>query len=158
MVTSYFDMRDRDTYFMAVAWAVAHRSTCLDKKVGCVLVDYSGNILSTGYNGPPSGVQHCIDMCSKEIGKPCRAAHAEQNALIDADPSKVHTAYITLSPCLTCTSMLMNTACTRVVFDTWSKKSADAKELWLERMPKKSWVHNSLGEHICLPNPSRRQR
>lgn len=47
----------------------------------------------------------------------CEAVHAEQNALIQCrDVDRIHTAYVTLSPCKPCMKLLLNTPCLRVVF------------------------------------------
>lgn len=72
----------------------------------------------------------------------CGAAHAEQNALLQCrDPWSIEAAYITLSPCMACTKLLLNTSCKRVIFleDHVSPTSAAAKELWLS-VPGRSWV------------------
>lgn len=61
----------------------------------------------------------------------CEAIHAEQNALLQCrDVYEIDTAYVTLSPCLACAKLLLNTSCRRVVFiDTFSH-GGTAKELW----------------------------
>lgn len=47
----------------------------------------------------------------------CEAIHAEQNALLQCrDPREIHTCYCTASPCITCTKLLLNTGCERIVF------------------------------------------
>jgi len=51
-----------DEYFISIAELVSTRSICLRRKVGAVLVK-DRRIISTGYNGPPSGLKHC-----KEVG------------------------------------------------------------------------------------------
>ena len=38
---------------------LAERSTCTRRKVGCILVDEKGKILAEGFNGVPSGWEHC---------------------------------------------------------------------------------------------------
>lgn len=85
---------DKDNYYLNIAETVAERSTCLRKKVGCVIVNHD-EIISTGYNGAPRGRKNCIDIgfCTKKKLFPdvrhggydaCRSVHAEQNALISA--------------------------------------------------------------------------
>ncbi|MDL1972667.1 MAG: cytidine deaminase, partial [Deltaproteobacteria bacterium] len=55
-----------DEYFMSIARLVAERSTCLRRKVGAILVKEK-RILTTGYNGAPSGLAHCLDIgCLRE--------------------------------------------------------------------------------------------
>jgi dCMP deaminase len=65
-----------DKYFYDLAQAVAQNSKCLSRKIGVVIVR-DKSVISTGYNGPPAGVQHCnerifdhgssIDPLEKEI-------------------------------------------------------------------------------------------
>jgi len=116
-----------DEYFMAIAYQVATRSTCIRRKVGALLVR-DKRILTTGYNGPPSGLPHCIDVgCLREkLGVPagqrhelCRGLHAEQNALIQAAIHGVSvkgaTLYCTHYPCSLCAKMLINAGVVKVV-------------------------------------------
>lgn len=49
----------KNEYFIAMAIVVSTRATCLRRHVGCVMVDTKGHVLSTGYNGRPSGWPHC---------------------------------------------------------------------------------------------------
>jgi deoxycytidylate deaminase len=47
----------------------------------------------------------------------CQAIHAEQNAMLQCrDVYAIHTCYVTASPCMTCTKLLLNTSCARIVF------------------------------------------
>lgn len=145
---------------MKIASVTAKRATCLRRDVGCVLLDKDGFILATGYNGVAAGQPHCNEKVLgwHEIeGKPgkstlsmhygnacpgaqapsgtaldsCGAIHAEQNALLRcSDVREIHTAYVTVSPCMHCTKMLLNTGCQRVVF-LEEYPAAGAKELWL---------------------------
>lgn len=62
----------------------------------------------------------------------CEAIHAEQNALLQCkDVYEIHTAYVTASPCMTCTKLLLNTGCQRIVFSERYPHPA-AMALWLE--------------------------
>ena len=85
---------DKVNYYLDIAKAVASRSTCLRKKIGCVIVNHD-EIIATGYSGAPRGRANCIDLgfCSKKKFFPdvrhagydaCRSVHAEQNAMISA--------------------------------------------------------------------------
>ena len=118
-----------------MASALSYRSTCLDKQVGCIITNSNNIIIASGYNGAPRGHEHCIDLgyCIKEVRNnpaSCPSAHAEQNALVQCRvPEQIHTVYVTLSPCVTCIKMLMNTPCKRIVF-LQEHKHTEAKELW----------------------------
>jgi len=126
--------------YLKIAQALAERSTCLDKQVGCVIINSRNEIIATGYNGAPRGYEHCIELghCIKlETNNPakCSSAHAEQNALIQCRvPEQIHTIYTTLSPCVACIKMIMNTPCKRIIFLT-EHKHLEAKELW-----GKAWI------------------
>lgn len=116
-----------DEYFLEVAGLVAKRSTCLRRRVGAVIVK-DKRILATGYNGAPSGLDHCLDIgCLREKLKIpsgqrhelCRALHGEQNALIQAAlygvSVKGATLYATNQPCIICAKMLINAGIKEIV-------------------------------------------
>jgi len=118
-----------DEYFIRMAKLAAQRSTCLRRQVGAIIVSTDNHVLSTGYNGPPRGVEHCNDTgCLRdEMGIPsgdrldiCRAVHAEQNAIIQAAVHGVSVSgailYCTNQPCFTCAKMIVNARIHRVVF------------------------------------------
>lgn len=109
-----------DSYFMKIAEDVATRSTCLRRSVGAVIVK-DKRILTTGYNGAPTGIEHCTEntclrikfnVPSGERHELCRGLHAEQNAIIQAAYHGVSVRgakiYITHQPCSICTKMLIN--------------------------------------------------
>lgn len=117
-----------DRYFLEVTRVVATRSTCLRRQVGAVVVK-DRRILTTGYNGAPSGLAHCTERgCLREqLGIPsgqryelCRGLHAEQNAIIQGATYGVSllgaTLYTTLEPCVTCAKMVINAGIVRVVY------------------------------------------
>lgn len=109
-----------DEYFMQIAHLVSQRSTCLRRHVGAVIVK-NKRMLATGYNGAPSGLEHCLEIgClrqkmkvpSGERHELCRGLHAEQNAIIQASlygiSVKESTLYVTNQPCVICSKMLIN--------------------------------------------------
>jgi dCMP deaminase len=136
----------KEQYFLRIAHVVATRGTCLRRKVGCVLTNSHGHILATGYNGRPAGMWHCDQedafdpsgyphACTgafaesgMELDK-CEAVHAEQNALLQCrDVQEIRICYVTVSPCIHCIKMLMNTACNRIV--TPKVYDEAARQLW----------------------------
>ncbi len=113
---------------MQITHLVAERSTCLRRKVGALLVK-DKRILTTGYNGAPSGLKHCLDVgCLREkMNIPsgqrqelCRGLHAEQNAIIQAAIMGVKidgaTLYCTTFPCVTCAKMLINANIKKIIY------------------------------------------
>ena len=111
----------RDQYFIAMAQLAATRSSCLSRHVGCILVSHRKHVLATGYNGPASGLPHCVRACQRTLPgqdlDKCPATHAEANALLQCrDVFEIQTAYVTTSPCIHCLKLLLNTSCERIVF------------------------------------------
>lgn len=117
-----------DEYFLEIATVVAKRSTCLRNKVGAVIAR-DKRILSTGYNGAPRNMEHCLEIgCIRQQNniasgtrhEKCRAVHAEQNAIIQAALHGVSTdgatLYCTHQPCILCTKMIINSHIKRVVY------------------------------------------
>ncbi len=52
--------KNKDDYYLSIAEAVLARSTCLRRKYGAVIVK-DDEIISTGYNGSPRGMENCCD-------------------------------------------------------------------------------------------------
>ena len=50
----------RDQYYFDLCNTVAKASKCLSRKIGAIIVR-DKSIISTGYNGPPRNVPHCVD-------------------------------------------------------------------------------------------------
>lgn len=106
-------------------------STCSKKQYMAIIVDESGSIDSTGYNGPPSGFTHCIDGgCPRAInnvpsGTPydegeglCYAIHAEINCLIHSNVAlrRGGTMYVNGMPCFGCAKTVINSGLRRLCF------------------------------------------
>ncbi len=114
---------------MEIVNVVKKRSTCLRRQVGALIVK-DKRILSTGYNGAPTGLAHCeetgclreqLKVPSGERHELCRALHAEQNAIVQAANSGVSinnaTIYVTDQPCVLCAKMIINAGIKRIVFE-----------------------------------------
>ncbi len=140
-----------DEYFSEIAEVVSKRSTCR-RKVGAVLV-VNNKIISTGYNGSPKGLSHCLENggCMRELNKIpsgtrqefCRAVHAEQNAIIEAAVSgkiiKGATVYVNTYPCSICARMLINAEVKEIVYnsdyeDELTKKLLDETSIIIRKI------------------------
>ncbi len=117
-----------ESYFMGIACLVAKRSTCLRRLVGAVVVK-DKRILTTGYNGAPSGIRHCLEVgclreqmkiASGERHELCRGIHAEQNAIIQAAYHGVSikgaTLFCTTLPCSICAKMIINAGIKKIYY------------------------------------------
>lgn len=107
-------MSKLDKLNMDMAITLAKYSTCTRLDVGCVVTDANGYILSTGYNGAPSGHEHCSEHnCTFQ--ETCDAVHAEQNAIARLH-SQGHTLYCTVKPCRACQKLIAAAGIHRVVY------------------------------------------
>ena len=106
-----------DTMYMNIAEIMAQRSYCLRKKVGCVIVK-DNMIISDGYNGTPVGFEN---VCEDENGNTkSYVLHSEANALTklakSTNSSIGATLYVTLSPCIECAKLIIQTGIKKVIF------------------------------------------
>ena len=120
-----------DKRFMELANNVSSWSSCVrdGRRVGSVIVK-DKRILTTGYNGAPSGVKTCkergyclrnkLNIPSGTRAEMCYAIHAEQNAVIQAAKMGISvegaTIYVTHQPCSVCTRILINAGIKRIVY------------------------------------------
>lgn len=155
---------DRDDWGLWIAAVTAERGTCLRRRVGCVLLNERGHVLSTGYNGVAAGVPHCNERLHVPIDgglitvrfpyacdgadapsgtglERCDAIHAEANALLQCrDVWAIDTVCVTASPCRECVKLLTNTSARRVVFRE-VYPHADAEVIWKASLLGREWVH-----------------
>jgi dCMP deaminase len=113
-----------DDVYMGTALLHAKKSKAVRAKVGAVLVTKTG-IIIPGYNGTPSGTDNaCEDQVREEDGivlvtKP-EVLHAELNTIMKAAREGVSvlgsTVYVTLSPCLPCSAMLLQAGISRLIY------------------------------------------
>jgi dCMP deaminase len=119
-----------EAYFMDITFLVAKRSTCLRRAVGALIVK-DKRILSTGYNGAPTDIKHCIEtgcireklnVASGENHELCRGIHAEQNAIIQAAyhgaSIKNATLFCTNLPCSICAKMIINAGIKKICYNS----------------------------------------
>lgn len=141
-----------DEYFMEIAGVVAKRSTCLRRQIGALIVK-DHRILTTGYNGAPSGLAHCLEIgCMRDQQgilsgtrhELCRALHSEMNAIIQAAQHGVSTngatLYCTHQPCSVCARMMINAGIVRIVYtgdypDDFSLSLLKEADIEICRMP-----------------------
>lgn len=115
MEISKQELLDRRYLRMATIWA--ENSYCVRRQVGALLVK-DDMIISDGYNGTPSGFEN---ICEDEAGltKPY-VLHAEANAITKVarsnNSSQDSTLYVTASPCMECSKLIIQAGIKRVVF------------------------------------------
>ena len=99
--------------------------------MGAVLAR-NGRVLSTGYNGAPSGVEHCKHAPGEDT--PCTVSvHAEENAVAQAARHGVVTEdsclYLTHAPCLHCSGVILSAGIKAVFFEQTYKSTDGIQRL-----------------------------
>ncbi len=146
-------MNKWDVRFMEMAETVGSWSSCFqdNRHVGAVIVK-DKRVLTTGYNGAPSGITSCKDngeclrrkmnIASGTRAEICYAVHAEQNAIIQAAKFGIciegATLYCTHQPCVICAKMIINAGIKRVIYkegypDDFSLRLFDEADVTLEK-------------------------
>lgn len=100
---------------MATIWA--SNSYCKRRQVGALIVK-DKMIISDGYNGTPAGFENVCEDENNET-KPY-VLHAEANAITKVaktnNSSEGATLYVTSSPCLECSKLIIQSGIKRVVY------------------------------------------
>jgi dCMP deaminase len=94
--------------WMRLAITMSDRSTCVRRRVGCVIVSTDNRrVLAVGYNGNAEGLPNECDAPSVKSG--CGCIHAEENATISCvEPrSTPKVVYTTVFPCKMCAKRLV---------------------------------------------------
>ena len=99
---------------MAKIWAT--NSYCKRRQVGALIVK-DKMIISDGYNGTPSGFEN--DCEEDNVTKPY-VLHAEANVITkvakSGNSSEGATLYVTASPCIECSKLIIQAGIRRVVY------------------------------------------
>jgi dCMP deaminase len=112
--------RSWDHYFLDIAELVAVRSKDPSSQVGAIIVR-DRNILSTGYNGFPRGVNDNILERYERPTKYQWTIHAEENAIFNASRNGISTEGATLyvipmHPCIDCAKAIAQSGIKEVVY------------------------------------------
>lgn len=106
---------DRRYLEMAQIWA--KNSYCKRRQVGALIVKEK-MIISDGYNGTPSGFENVCE--DDDFNTKPYVLHAEANAITKVaksnNSSENATLYVTTSPCLECSKLIIQAGIKRVVF------------------------------------------
>ncbi|ATW69379.1 dCMP deaminase [Streptomyces phage Manuel] len=130
--------------FMKTALVWADEAKCTRRQVGAVLVK-DGHIISTGYNGTPSGRPNCTEggcprgkLTYDEVpggmdynAVPCTGIHAEANALLRAGSRAVGCVlYVNHEPCQQCRNLILGAGVSTVFYrdgagESWLRLAAE---------------------------------
>jgi dCMP deaminase len=121
-----------DEYFMGVALLAAMRSKDPNTQVGACIVDGENRILSTGYNGFPSGCSDDEFPWEREGGfsetKYPFVVHAELNAILNARGKNLTDSkiYVALFPCHECAKAIIQSGIKEIIYLSDKYKATDS--------------------------------
>ena len=105
-----------DLRYLRIARIWAENSYCKRRQVGALVVK-DKMIISDGYNGTPSGFENVCE--DNNVTKPY-VLHAEANAITklarSSNNSEGSTLYVTASPCIECSKLIIQSGIKRVVY------------------------------------------
>lgn len=105
-----------DKVYINIAKEISTLSHCQRSKVGAVIVK-DNNIISFGYNGTPASIDNC---CERNDVTVPEVIHAEMNAILKAAKTGYSvdgaSLYLTLSPCVECAKLILQSGIKRVLY------------------------------------------
>ena len=113
-----------DTYFLDIAEVVKRKSKDPSTQIGVVIARQSKEIITTGFNGFPRGIEEAIDSRWERPIKYEYVEHAERNAIYNAARIGVSVQGATLymvgmgpptAPCTECAKAIIQSGIVRVV-------------------------------------------
>lgn len=145
-----------DEFWMNRAKKYSQRSTCFSRRIGGVLVDEIGNLISVGWNGPPEEIGLChernpnkektcprklLNVPSGEKLELCLAIHAEVRCVLRAaligKSTKNSTLFINCGiPCKNCLVALIGAGITRIVCNKKGSKTGNFEEIFYDKESK----------------------
>jgi dCMP deaminase len=136
-----------DEYFMEIMDTVSKRATCDRGRSGCVIAK-ENQLLVSGYVGSPNHLPHCDEVGhiikkvmhideGDRISEHCvRTVHAEQNAICQAAKRGISidgaTLYCRMTPCRTCTMLIINSGIKRVVCQRKYQLAKESEDMFVQ--------------------------
>lgn len=135
---------------MDIADLVSTWSKDRSTKVGCVVVGDAGQILATGYNGFPRGIDDDMDSRHERPMKYMITEHAERNAIYNAARSGLSlvgsTLYVGWQPCADCSRGVIQSGISHVCMRTgviperWLESCAIGRAMLMEAGVSVRWL------------------
>ena len=109
-------------YFRGIAHQVKLKSKDIRTQIGAVIVGSDNEIVSTGYNSFPRGINDSVDERQERPEKYYWFEHAERNAIYNAArigvSTKDCTMYLTCGiPCADCCRGIINAGISKIVLE-----------------------------------------
>lgn len=126
---------DWHQYFMSLAYFVAMKSKDKSTKIGAVIVGPNHDIISTGYNGLPRGVNDDLDERQERPLKYSLFEHGERNALYNATRNGMPDNCIIYTqglPCVDCARGIIQSRIKTVIYHVPFDADNSLRPQWVE--------------------------
>ncbi len=140
------------SYYKQLANTVKLKSKDKYTQIGAVIVGKDGEIVSTGYNSFPRGLDDGLDFRQERPEKYYWFEHAERNAIYNAArigvSTKGTTMYLSCGlPCADCARGIINSGITRIFCE---RVDVTKGEMWKESQ-ERSWdMFMETGVKVCF--------
>lgn len=155
-----------DERLMALAQHIGGWSQDRSRKVGCVIVSPGNDILATGFNGFPRGIDDSVEERHERPAKYLWTEHAERNAIFNATRIGVRllgaSMYLPWFPCVDCARAIIQVGIVKLIAfrpdlndDTWGNTFAVSSSLLTEAgvevsyMESKSYLGSVIRDQNC---------
>lgn len=153
MDTTKISLMDWKLYFLSIAEQVKLKSKDQNTQIGAVIVGEDNEILSTGYNSFPRGLDDNKNERQERPEKYFWFEHAERNAIYNAarvgTPLKNSSIYLTSGlPCMDCARGIVNSGIKKV----YCKQTCTTnnKEMWEEQQKRSMVLLNECGVEVIF--------
>jgi dCMP deaminase len=110
-----------DEYFMTMAYLVSMKSKDPSTRVGAVIVNVDNQIMSTGYNGFPRGIEDLEERYTNKEYKYLAINHAEENAILQCARNGISSLdcrlYVPWISCSRCAKSIIQSGINEVIYD-----------------------------------------
>jgi len=125
----------KNKIFLEMCKTLSGLSNCPRGNVGAIILYRYGKSVSFGFNGAPSGMNHCEDVgCTLIDGHCSTAVHAEINATLNGDTQRMKDGTMYLFgayPCYRCAQAIVTVGITYLlVADNERRMSTDQERGW----------------------------
>jgi len=139
-------------YFQELAHTIKKKSKDVNTQIGVVIVGKDKEIISTGYNSFPRGINDNIDKRQERPEKYYWFEHAERNAIYNAArigvSTKGSTMYLSCGiPCSDCARAIINAGITRIFVE---RNDSTKGEHWGESQERSWTMFEEAGVKICF--------
>ena len=141
---------DWKTYFINIAHQVKLKSKDEKTQIGVVVVGKDNEIVSTGYNSFPRGIDDNVSERQERPEKYYWFEHAERNAIYNAARIGVSTLgctmYMTCDiSCADCARAIINSGISKVVF---SRSTKTCPEIWKQSAERSMKMFEEAGVEV----------